>query len=100
MECADARVFSDIAGLENLPIVLPLFCLDIRFVLHNRGICPVSSVLDGVKSVAELCDITLLARNHVSHEDDAKIFYLPAQPQHSAHISPSTSSYEDHQNCE
>jgi hypothetical protein len=67
MECADVQVFSDIAGLVNLPKVLLVYCLDLTFAHHNRGICFMSNIFDGVKSVAELRNNPLPARNHVSH---------------------------------
>ena len=67
MECVDVQVFSDIAGLVDFPIVLPVYCLDLKFAHHNRGICLVSNIFDGVKSVAELRDNPLPARNRVSH---------------------------------
>ena len=71
MECANVQEFSDIAGLVNLPIVLLVYCLDLRFVHHNRGICLVSNVSDDVKSVAELRDNPLPTRNRVTRQEDA-----------------------------
>ena len=71
MECADVQVFSDIAGLVNLPIMLLVYCLDLKFAYHNRGIRIVSNVFYSVKSVAELRDNPLQTRNRVSHNENA-----------------------------
>ena len=71
MECADVQVFSDIAGLVNLPIVFLGYCLDLQFADLNGGIYLMSNVFDGVKSVVELRDNPLPTRNRICHNEDA-----------------------------